>query len=408
MNATIFLLTSNPEKSKLSSEKVNNGIMTLLIPRCIYHSHVKSGNSQKEGLLKILFVAILSLTASIVFAQSDSTKSSFALSFYAELYYSYDFGNPENHERPSFFYNFNRHNEVNLNLGYINASYASQHVRANLGLMAGTYAQYSLAAELRLLQNLWQANVGLKLSRTKNLWLDGGVFASHVGFESAVAKDCWNLTRSILADNSPAYESGVKISYTSDNDKWYFSGLVLNGWQRIARSEGNNTPSFGTQITFTPDANVTLNYSTFIGNDKPDSVARWRYYHNLYLLLHPTDKFGITLGFDYCMEQKSTGSSEYNMLYSPVVILRYQCLSKLAIAVRGEYYNDENGIIIATGSPNGFQTSGYSFNLDYKINENALWRIELRGLSSKDEIFLSGNTPVNQNYFVTTSLAIAF
>ena len=151
-----------------------------------------------------------------------------------------------------------------------------------------------------------------------------------------------------------------------------------------------------------------MNYSTFIGNDKPDSVAQWRYYHNFYLLLHPTDKFGITLGFDYCMEQKSKGSSEYNMLYSPVVILRYQCFNKLAIAVRGEYYNDENGIIIATGTPNGFQTSGYSLNLDYKLLENAIWRVEFRGLSSKDDIFLSDNTPTSQNYFVTTSLAIAF
>jgi hypothetical protein len=108
------------------------------------------------------------------------------------------------------------------------------------------------------------------------------------------------------------------------------------------------------------------------------------------------------------MEQKSKGSSEYNTLYSPVIILRYQCYSKLAIAVRGEYYNDENGIIIATGTPNGFQTSGYSFNLDYKINENAIWRIEFRGLSSKDDIFLSDNSATGQNYFVTTSLAFAF
>jgi hypothetical protein len=330
------------------------------------------------------------------------------LSFYADLYYCYDFGNPENHERPPFFYSFNRHNEANLNLGYINGSYNAKNFRANLGLMAGTYAQYNLAAEQPLLRNLWQANVGLKLSRNKNLWLDGGVFASHIGFESAVSKDCWSLTRSILAENSPYYESGLKLSYTSDNGKWFLSGLVLNGWQRITRVNGNNTPAFGTQITFTPNPKISFNYSTFIGNDKPDTVAQWRYYNNFFLLLHPSDKFGITLGFDYCMEQKSKSSSEYNTLYSPVIILRYQCYSNLAIAVRGEYYNDENGIIIATGTPGGFKTTGYSFNLDYKFNENALWRVEFRGLDSKDNIFLSDNKPTGQNYFVTTSLAVTF
>jgi hypothetical protein len=358
--------------------------------------------------MRNLFIAMLSLLTSSLFAQTDSSKSSITFSGYAEVYYSYDFSNPGNHERPSFFYNFIRHNEANLNLGFINASYASKNIHANFGLMAGTYAQYNLAAEQPLLRNLWQANVGVKLCRKKNLWLDGGVFPSHIGFESPVGKSCDALTRCIIGDNTPSYESGIKIGYTSDNSKWFLSALVVNGWQRIARINGNNTVAFGTQITFTPNGKVTLNYSTFIGNDKPDTVAQMRYYHNFYALLNPTDKFRITLGFDFCMEQKSKGSSAYNTLFSPVIILRYQCFNKLAIAVRGEYYKDEYGIIIATGTPNGFQTIGYSLNIDYIIRDNIIWRIEGRGLSSKDKIFSLDNKASSQNYFVTTSLAIAF
>ena len=336
----------------------------------------------------------------------DTTKT--IISGYTEVYYSYDFSNPVNHERPSFFYNFNRHNEANLNLGFINASYAAKNVRANFGLMAGTWAQYNLSAEQPLLRNLWQANVGVKLSKKKNLWLDAGVLPSHIGFESAVGKSCDALTRCIIGDNTPSYEGGIKIGYTSDNSKWFLSALVINGWQRIARVNGNNTPAFGTQISYTPSKKVALNYSTFIGNDKPDSVAQMRYYHNFYALLSLTDKFRITLGFDYCMEQKSKGSSKYNTLYSPVMILRYQCNNKLAFAVRGEYYYDKNGIIIATGTPNGFQTFGYSLNLDYAIRDNILWRIEGRGLNSHDKIFTMNNNSSNQNYFITTSLAFSF
>jgi hypothetical protein len=342
-------------------------------------------------------------------AQTDTTKPTISYTGYAEVYYSYDFSNPANHERPSFFYNFNRSNEVNLNLGFINASYAAKNVRANFGLMAGTWAQYNSSAEQPLLQHLWQANIGVKISAKKNLWIDAGILPSHIGFESPMAKTCDVLTRSLIGDNTPSWEGGVKLGYTSDNSKWFLSALVLNGWQRIARPYGNNTPAFGTQITFTPNTKITLNYSTFIGNDKPDSVAQMRYYHNFYALLNATDKFRITLGFDYCMEQKSKGSSDYNSLYSPVLILRYQCSAKWAIAVRGEFYNDKNGIIIATGTPNGFQTSGYSLNLDYIISDNVMWRIEYRGLNSKDKIFVNdGGDAVNTNTFVTTSLAISF
>src|ERR1035437_8980852 len=89
-------------------------------------------------------------------AQTDTTKPTISYTGYAEVYYSYDFSNPANHERPSFFYNFNRSNEVNLNLGFINASYAAKNVRANFGLMAGTWAQYNSSAEQPLLQHLWQ------------------------------------------------------------------------------------------------------------------------------------------------------------------------------------------------------------------------------------------------------------
>jgi hypothetical protein len=37
-----------------------------------------------------------------------------------------------------------------------------------------------------------------------------------------------------------------------------------------------------------------------------------------------------------------------------------------------------------------------------------MWRIEGRGLSSKDNIFLLNDEANSQNYFLTTSLAIAF
>jgi hypothetical protein len=355
-----------------------------------------------------LFIAMIVLITSAGYSQTDSSKSPVIFSGYAEMYYSYDFSNPGNHERPSFFYSFSRHNEVNLNLGFINAAYSSKNIRANFGLMAGTWPQYNSAAEQSMLRNVWQANIGVKLSQKKNFWLDAGVFPSHIGFESPVGKTCDALSHCILGDNTPSYESGIKIGYNSDNSKWFFSALVLNGWQRIARVDGNNTPAFGTQITYTPNGKITLNYSTFIGNDKPDSVAQMRYYHNFYALFNATDKFRITLGFDYCMEQKSKGSSKFNTLYSPVMILHYQCYDKLAIAMRGEYYHDKNGIIIATGTPDGFQTFGYSLNLDYAISDNVLWRIQGSTFSSKDRIFTLNNNPENQNFSVTTSLSIGF
>ena len=264
------------------------------------------------------------------------------------------------------------------------------------------------AAEPGVLKNIYEGNVGVKISKTKNVWIDAGVLPSHIGFESAVSKDCWTLTRTILADNSPYFETGAKISYTTDNGKWFLSGLVLNGWQRIQRVDGNNTPAFGHQLTYKPNGKVTLNSSSFIGNDKPDSVRQMRYFHNFYGVFQLSDKFAITTGFDIGAEQKFKGSDSYNSWYSPVLIAHITPNAKNSIALRGEYYSDEKGVMIGTGTPNGFKTFGYSINYDYLIRDNAMFRIEARGFSSKDKVFTKDNNPTNNNLFVTTSLAISF
>jgi len=356
---------------------------------------------------KSLFVLLL-LTSFYTIAQTDSSKNHIKISGYIETYYAYDFGNPVNHNRPGFAYSFNRHNEVNLNLGFVNAAYRTEFIRANFAFMTGTYANANLAAEPGVFKNIFEANAGVKLAKTKDLWLDAGIFSSHIGFESAIGKDCWNLTRSILADNSPYFESGVKISYTSNNEKWFLSGLILNGWQRIQRVDGNNAPAFGHQLTFRPNSKITLNSSSFVGSDTPDSARKMRYFHNFYAQFQLHQKFGLTVGFDIGTQQKSKGSSEYNTWHTAVVIAKFVATNKISISARGEYYSDENGVIIVKGTPNGFQTYGYSVNLDYIIRANLIWRVEGRGFISKDKIFALNDRPDTQNYFVTTALAISF
>lgn len=356
---------------------------------------------------KIILAALVFI--SLTSEAQDEPASPLTFSGYVETYYVYDLNQPESNVRPSFIYSYNRHNEVNLNLGFVKATYTTDRVRANLALMTGTYANANLAAEPGVFKNVLEANAGVKLSKNKNLWIDAGIFTSHIGFESAIGKDCWNLTRSMLADNTPYFEAGAKISYTTDDGKWFLSALVLNGWQRIHRVEGNSLPSFGTQVTYKPAGNVTLNSSSFIGTDKPDSARQMRYFHNFYGIFQLSPKFGVTIGFDYGLEEKSPETSSTNSWYSPVVIVRYAVTEKFALAVRAEYYEDEHGVIIATGTPNGFKTTGISLNAEYAITPNVLWRAEIRNLHSEDNIFVKDNSGTTTgNTFIGTALAVNF
>ena len=359
----------------------------------------------KNLLLSVFGLVILKPA---IAQDSTKTKNPLTLSGYVEAYYNHDFNRPINNTVPGFLYNFNRANEVNVDLAFIKANYATDRIRANVALATGTYMNANYSVEPGVLKNIYEANIGVKLSQKSNLWLDAGIMPSHIGFESAIGKDNWTLSRSLLAENSPYFESGVKLGYTSKDEKLYLSAMYLNGWQRIQRVDGNSTPGFGTQITYKPTGMVTLNYSTFIGNDKPDSLKQMRYFHNVYGIFQLTQKFGLTAGFDFGSEKKTEGSSGSNTWYTPVLIARFSPTEKIRIAARGEYYSDKSGVIISTGTPNGFKTFGYSLNLDYLPVENVVWRIEARDLNSKDAIFTHDDSPKSQNYFITTSVALAF
>lgn len=356
--------------------------------------------------MKNILIGTAILMSTQLMAQ-DSTGS-LTFSGFVEAYYQYDFNKPSDNNRPGFIYSHNRHNEFNLNLGYLKANYTADRVRANLALAAGTYMNANYTAEPGVLKNIYEANAGVKLSKKKNLWLDAGIFGSHIGFESAHSPSCWSLTRSLLADNTPYFEAGAKIAYTSDNGKWLLSGLALNGWQRITRVRGNSLMSWGTQIQYIPSDKILLNYSTFIGTDKPDNARLSRLFHNFYGVFNITNKLGLTTGFDIGTEEKSPGSDDKNTWYTPIVILKYNICDNWTIAARGEYYSDENGVIISTATPNGFKTTGLSLNVDYAPAKNVLVRVEARNLNSKDEIFVKSSGTTNSNTFITSSIAVSF
>lgn len=337
----------------------------------------------------------------LCYGQSDTTKK-LTFSGYGELYYQYDFAKPANNETSNFLYNHKRHNEVNANMLLVKANYLDSKYRANIALMAGNYAQYNLSAEPTWAQFINEANIGLKLSDKKTIWLDVGIMPSHIGFEGVISADCWTLSRSLVAENSPYYETGAKLSYTSTNEKLYLSALVLNGWQRISKPDFIQKPSFGMQVTYKPNSNLTLNYSNFLGTDKPDSLKSYRHFHNLYLQYEPIANFGIIAGFD--MGYEKTLSNNYNNWYSPVIIIRQKTSNKSIIAFRAEYYNDPNQVIIATGTINGFQTLGLSTNIDYQFNDKLKWRLEGKMYNSKDKIF--SNSLMDDNFYLTTNISI--
>ena len=75
------------------------------------------------------------------------------------------------------------------------------------------------------------------------------------------------------------------------------AGNASSGWKR------NSTPAFGHQLTYKPNDKITLNSSSFIGNDK--LTARGRCVISIISWHIPGyPKLGLIAGFDIGAEQK--------------------------------------------------------------------------------------------------------
>jgi hypothetical protein len=365
-----------------------------------------------NGRLMLMFLLVnhLLLTMNHCFAQTDSVwhqKPTLEISGFADVFYVYDFKQPQGTKRQTFLFNHNRHNEFNLNLGWVKLKLEQTKYRANLALQTGTYANDNYAAEPRLLKSIFEANIGISLNKKNNLWLDAGVLPSHISFESAISIDNWTMTRSLLAENSPYFLTGAKLTYNPTN-KLEIAGLILNGWQRIQRLQGNSCPSFGTQINFSPTEKITFNWSSFIGTDDPDTTRRIRYFNNFYGKFQFTEKFGLIAGFDIGTQQKTKNNSAYDFWLGTIIIGQFKINQNWKTAIRAEYYQDKTGIIVPTGTTNGFKTTGLSLNFDYSPTQNIICRLEGRWLNSQDNIFETKTAPTNNNFIIGTSMAIKF
>jgi len=355
------------------------------------------------SLRSLGIAAVGPLLLSCALQAQDS--SAVRISGYAEVYYSYDLARPENGERPDFLYNHKRHNEVNLNLGLLRAEYLKDGVRAGLGLMAGTYAQYNLAAEPELLRSVYEARIGIRLSRSRDLWVDAGIFPSHLGAESAIGSDCYTLTRSLVAENSPYYEAGAVISYRP-NGRLLLSGMVLNGWQRIQREPGNQRPAFGTQVKYDNNEGTVLNWSTFVGSIGADSIGVWRFYNNCYAQVEG-ENYGMVLGMDLGFQEArvdAPGSDDVEGWLAMVGIYRARVVRQWWLVGRIEYFLDDRAVVTS-----GLVALGASLGVDLRLNDHANWRLEYRFFGAPDDRFLDANGGSSQtNMAITTALCVKF
>lgn len=348
-------------------------------------------------------------TARTLGAQGDS-DSTITVKFgaFVDGYFAWDFNRPRTLDR-AYTTQPARHNEFNVNLAYVEAVLSGERVRGRLALQAGTSVQANYLGEPavgsysggNLARHLQEAVVGVKLSPT--LWLDGGIYLSHIGSESWISRDNLTYTRSLIADYSPYYQSGVKLTWQATRTLTAQLNVV-NGWQVI--SESNEEKAVGGRVDWAASPKVTLSAYNLIGSETPDSAARQlRIFHGASIKLAPSDRVTLAGAFDFGSQDLGDETGRW---YGTSLIARVQATPGVALVGRVERYDDRNQVIIVTGANGPFKANGGSFGVDVRPAPRAIWRTELRALSGRDEIFPARDGRKTTNAFLVSSLALTF
>jgi hypothetical protein len=349
--------------------------------------------------MRLTMFLILLLTECFPFfgyaEKQDSAQSALKVAGFLDIYYGQDF-NFEERKRPyttQAFYD----DEPAINLAFVDTTLTTENYRGRISAQAGSSVESNYAAEAaegwRYVQ---EAYGGVKLG--KGLWLDAGVFFSHIGMEGWISRDNINYTRSLVAEYSPYYQTGLRLN-CEINDRWSAQILGLRGWQNISEERD---PALGTQLQYKASDRLTILHSLFVGNEKGQRV-----FNDLIAKFVLSEYTQLAAQFDLGF-QKMVGANVGAWWHGWSIVGQYRLRPDLAIGARVERFLDPHQAVITSISSDRFGVFGASFNVDYEIVSKLIWRTEFRRGQDSKAVFSDGGADFQKfSNLLVTSLSFS-
>lgn len=364
--------------------------------------------ARKMGFLRCIFF-IYTFNVFVLHSQDISPEQksaqepSYSVAFFGELYGGIStYTGRKNQE--DFYYNHNDLRDLKLNYAQVLFEKRTGTWQFQLGIHDGVYVKRNYADQPKVSQLLSHANIQYSSPRCKGLKILAGIFPSHIGFESARTDANLTASRSMLAENSPYYESGIQINYSNNDKPWKLGVQMLTGWQQAQILLPVRHLSWGYNFEYALTQFWTLNNNGFVGYLNTQSNQK-RFYQNVYTQFK-TEKWTTIWGFDF---GSSSINHKKNQWFSPVIIIQNHWKNRINWAFRYEYMQSINQPFILVDNSTLFdRRSAASLNVDYTSAKKWLWRLEYKqaiGLG-----YEPGNKDMNHrwNNLILLSLSKSF
>lgn len=301
---------------------------------------------------------------------------------------------PVNESR-AYFTQASQNSELQLNLAAAGLNYDNGTVRARVIGQYGDSVDLNYNAEPRdSFKYIQESYLGVSI--TPETTLDVGTFLAHIGAEGWMSKDNATYTRSFIAEFSPYYETGVRLSHRFSRAVTA-QALLLNGWQNT--SDGRH-PALGTQLRWEKNDYV-LTSNTFFGAE----LGGARYFHDL--IAAKTFKGGESLIASIDLGYQAPASAQSGYWWGYTVIGKKPINTEVSVSARIESYQDPGGVIVSIPSGSSFRAHAASLGVDYQLLSGTLLRGEIKHLLSPYSIFPDARGYRNNDTLYVVSLSYA-
>lgn len=266
--------------------------------------------------------------------------------------------------------------------------------RAQFTLQAGTIALASWPSEFMHVQ---EAFLGFNLLPFYHhpLWMDAGIFLTHIGSESLLPYHNRLSTLSLVSVFEPYFQSGIKLSH-APHEQLMLALYLLNGYGLI--QDNNTDKSLGWKLHYQPIAPLEISLTGMAGNEQDQNTpARLRQYHNLNFKYVFSDALELQAQADAAFE-------ELTSYYGGHTTLSYAPFHAFRFSTRLSYFRDPEGII----SP-GIESLGLTLGAEYKPSPQSYVRLEGRQLlmlpnSSLTFEYANGTSNTRTEFMVSSGI----
>ena len=179
------------------------------------------------------------------------------------------------------------HNQLAMSLAEISVAKKGKEVSfkadfdfgENADLMANSSGAAANGSVDQISKHIGQAVLTYNPSHFSNLTINLGKMYTHMGLETAKARDNWQYSRSILfSAGVPYWHAGANVAYAWVPNRFTTGFYLYNGWNNLV--DNNPGKTFGFQAAINPTDSIAIYYNLITGAEGVNN-SDYRTVHDL-------------------------------------------------------------------------------------------------------------------------------